>query len=84
MDRQDLDRTEKTVVEICLDNIDPMVHIVTKKLRIDDKNLLKIEAPRSPFVHKSSNGYFYPPRQQQKRDDHRAVGAVITKPLAGT
>ena len=58
MDRQDLDRTEKTVVEICRDNIDPMVHIVTEKLRIDDKNLLKIEVPRSPFVHKTSNGYF--------------------------
>ena len=57
-DRQDLDRTEKIVVEICGDNIDPMVHIVTEKLRIDDKNLLKIEVPRSPFVHKSSNGYF--------------------------
>ncbi len=58
MDRQDLDRTERIVVEICRDNIDSMVHIVTKKLRIDDKNLLKIEVPRSPFVHKSSNGYF--------------------------
>ena len=58
IDRQDLDRTERTVVEICGDNIDPMVHIVTEKLRIDDKNLLKIEVPRSPFVHKSSNGYF--------------------------
>ena len=57
-DRQDLDRTEKIVVEICGDNIDPMVHIVTEKLRIDDKNLLKIEVPRSLFVHKSSNGYF--------------------------
>ena len=58
MDRQDLDRTERTVVEVCRDNIDPMVQIVTEKLRIDDKNLLKIEVPRSPFVHKSSNGYF--------------------------
>ena len=58
IDRQGLDRTERTVVEICGDNIDPMVHIVTEKLRIDDKNLLKIEVPRSPFVHKTSNGYF--------------------------
>ncbi len=58
MNRHDLGRTEKTVVEICRDSIDPMVHILTKKLRIDDKNLLKIEVPRSPFVHKSSNGYF--------------------------
>ena len=58
IDRQDLDRTERRVVEICGDNIAPMVHIVTEKLQIDDKNLLKIEVPRSPFVHKSSNGYF--------------------------
>ena len=58
MDRQDLDRTEKTGVAICRDSIDPMVYIVTKKLRIDDQNLLKIEVPRSPFVHKTSNGYF--------------------------
>ena len=58
MDRQDLDRTERTVVEICRDNIDPMVHIITEKLRIDDKNLLKIEVPRSLFVHKTPNGYF--------------------------
>ena len=58
IDRQDLHRTEKTVVEICGDDIDPMVHIVTEKLRIDNKNLLKIDVPRSPFVHKSCNGYF--------------------------
>ena len=58
IDRQDLGRTEKTVVEICGDDIDPMVHIVTEKLRIDNKNLLKIDVPRSPFVHKSCNGYF--------------------------
>ena len=58
MDRQDLDRTEKTVVEICRDTIAPMVHIVTEKLQIDDKNLLKIEVPRSLFVHQSSGRYF--------------------------
>ena len=58
IDRQNLDRTEKTAVEIFGDNIDPMVHIVTEKLQVDNKNILKIEVPRSPFVHKSSNGYF--------------------------
>ncbi len=58
IDRQDLDRTERTVVEICRDNIAPMVHIVTEKLRIDDKNLLKIDVPPSLFVHKSSGRYF--------------------------
>ena len=58
VDRQDLDAIEKTVVEICRDNIDPLVLIFTEKLQIDDKNLLKIEVPSSLFVHKTSNGYF--------------------------
>lgn len=58
VDRQELDKAEKTVVEICNDSIDPTVLIFTEKLRIDDKNLLKIEVPRSLFVHKTSNGYF--------------------------
>ena len=58
VDRQKLDAAEKAVVEICQDSIDPIVLIFTEKLRIDDKNLLKIEVPRSLFVHKTSNGYF--------------------------
>ena len=58
IDRQELNRAEKMVVEICQDSIDPTVLIFTEKLRIDDKNLLKIEVPKSLFVHKTSNGYF--------------------------
>ena len=58
IDRQQLDIAEKTVVEICADSIDPLVPIFTEKLQIDDKNLLKIEVPRSLFVHESPNGYF--------------------------
>ena len=57
-DRVALDEAEKTVVEICQDSVKPPVSIDTRKLRIDDKSLLKIEAPRSLFVHKTSNGYF--------------------------
>ena len=58
IDRQELGDVEKAVVEICQDSIDPIVLIFTEKLRINDKNLLKIEVPRSLFVHKTSNGYF--------------------------
>ncbi len=58
LDLQQLNRVEKTVVEICEDSIEPAIPIFTEKLRIDDKNLLKIEVPRSLFVHKTSNGYF--------------------------
>ncbi|MDE0396809.1 MAG: putative DNA binding domain-containing protein [Candidatus Poribacteria bacterium] len=55
---QNLDNVEKTIVEICEDSIEPAVPIFTEKLRIEDKSLLKIEVPRSLFVHKTSNGYF--------------------------
>ena len=58
LELQELDRIEKTVVEICEDSIEPAVPIFTEKLRIDDKNILKIEVPRSLFVHKTPNGYF--------------------------
>ena len=58
VDRHTLNTAEKTVIEICTDSIDPIVLIFTEKLRIDDKNLLKIEVPRSLFVHKTANGYF--------------------------
>lgn len=58
IDREMLERIEKTVIEICQDSIKPPVLIFTEKLRIEGKNLLKIEAPRSMFVHKTSNGYF--------------------------
>ena len=54
----ELDRAEKMVVEICEDSIEPAVDFFTEKLRIDDKNVLKTEVPRSLFVHKSPNGYF--------------------------
>ena len=58
LELQELNKIEKTVVEICEDSIEPAVPIFTEKLRIDDKNLLKVEVPRSLFVHKTPNGYF--------------------------
>lgn len=42
-----LDCVEKTVVEICNDWVEPEVDIFTEKLRIDDRNLLRIEIPSS-------------------------------------
>ncbi len=58
IDLQKLDQIEKTVVEICDDNIEPTVLIFTEKFRLDDKNLLRIKIPSSFFVHKTVNGYF--------------------------
>lgn len=58
LDRNTLQQVEREVVDICQDSIEPHVPILTEKLQIDDQNLLKIEIPRSLFVHKTSNGYF--------------------------
>ena len=58
LEQQELDSVENTIVEICRDSIEPTVRIFTEKLRIDEKNLLKIEVRRSLFVHRTSNGYF--------------------------
>ena len=66
IDQQQLDTAEKTVVEICADSIDPVLFIFTEKLRIDDKNLLKIEIPKSLFVHKTANGYFMRQRRSKR------------------
>ena len=59
LDREKLNSSEAVVVEICQDSIEPPVHIYTEKLWLDEKNVLKIEVPRSLFVHKSPGGYFF-------------------------
>ena len=82
----ELDRVEKIVVEICEDSIEPAVPIFTEKLRIDDKNILKIEVPRSLFVHKTPNGYFtrqgsskreIPPDQLLRLSQSRSQARII-------
>lgn len=55
--QRNLDQTERTVVEVCRDSIEPQVSIFTEKLQFDGKVLLKVEVPRSLFVHKSPGGY---------------------------
>ena len=77
IDHQDLDKTEKTVIEICRDTIAPMVYIVTKKLQIDDKNLLKIEVPRSLFVHESSGRYFIRQGSSKRRMTTEQLGRLL-------
>ncbi len=57
LDQHNLDQTEKTVVELCRDSIEPQVSIFTEKLQFDGKVLLKVDVPRSLFVHKSPGGY---------------------------
>ena len=58
-----LDIVETWVRTICNDSIDPPLDCVIRKLIIPDqqgceKLVLRIDVPRSLFVHKSPNGYF--------------------------
>ena len=58
-----LDMVEGWLRSICNDSIDPPLDCVIRKLIVPDeqgkdKVILRIDVPRSLFVHKSPNGYF--------------------------
>lgn len=58
-----LDLVEGWLRSICNDSIDPPLDCVIRKLFAPDqqggeKTILRIDVPRSLFVHKSPNGYF--------------------------
>lgn len=59
-----LEAAERYVFEICNESIKPPVMIRTFRIELPDATgvlqpLLKVEIPRSLFVHKSPGGYFY-------------------------
>lgn len=58
-----LDRVEQWVRSICNDSIDPPLDCVIRKVAVPaiddgDRFIIRIDVPRSIFVHKSPNGYF--------------------------
>lgn len=58
-----LDLVEDWIRSICNDAIDPPLDCVIRKLSVpsqagEGKTILRIDVPRSLFVHKSPNGYF--------------------------
>lgn len=58
-----LDSVEDWLRSICNDLIDPPLDCVIRKLMVPDqhggeKPIIRIDVPRSLFVHKSPNGYF--------------------------
>ncbi len=57
LDQHNLDRTEKTVVEICRDSIEPHVPAFAERMQLDGKVLLKVDVPRSLYIHRSPGGY---------------------------
>lgn len=58
-----LDLAESWLQDICNNLIEPPLDCIIRKLAVqdlqgDEKNILRIDVPRSLFVHKSPNGYF--------------------------
>ena len=56
-----LDIVEEWLVSICNDSIEPPLDCVIRKLAVDDgqggeKAVIRIDVPRSLFVHRSPNG----------------------------
>lgn len=61
--RENLDLVEGWLRSICNDMIDPPLDCVIRKLLVRDaagreKAIIRVDVPRSLFVHKSPNGYF--------------------------
>lgn len=61
--KEKLDLVEEWLRSICNDSIDPPLDCVIRKLRVMDQHgcekvILRIDVPRSLFVHKSPHGYF--------------------------
>lgn len=59
-----LEQAEKYVFEICTDSIKPPILFRSYRMELPDaagdaKAVLKIEVPRSLFVHKTPHGYFF-------------------------
>lgn len=54
----ELDKAEATVVDVCRDNINPPVRVTTQKMKIEEKFLLRVDIPRSFFVHEVEGAYF--------------------------
>lgn len=59
-----IDAVEHYVCEICNDSITPSVHFRSLRTELPDstgtsKIVLKIDVPRSLFIHKSPSGYFH-------------------------
>ena len=59
-----LDAAERFVFEVCSDSIEPPVHFLSFRLELPDaagiaQAVLKVEIPRSLFVHRSPGGYFH-------------------------
>ena len=67
-----LDTVEQYVFEICNESIEPPLHFQSFRIELPDaagvlRPLLKVEIPRSLFVHRSPGGYFFRQGSSKRR-----------------
>lgn len=67
-----LDTVEQYVFEICTQSIEPPLHFQSFRIELPDaagvlRALLKVEIPRSLFVHRSPGGYFHRQGSSKRR-----------------
>lgn len=57
LDRDDLDRLESFVSEICADSIHPPLSFITQRFSLSEGPVLVVDIPQSALVHRSPGGY---------------------------
>ena len=67
-----LDTVEQYVFEVCNESIEPPLHFQSFRIELPDatgvlRPLLKVEIPRSLFVHRSPGGYFHRQGSSKRR-----------------
>ena len=67
-----LDAVERFVFEICNESVEPPIHYRSFRMELPDgagvlRPVLKVEVPRSLFVHRSPGGYFHRQGSSKRR-----------------
>ncbi|MBF0107600.1 MAG: putative DNA binding domain-containing protein [Magnetococcales bacterium] len=80
--RQQLDDVERYVFEVCHESIKPPVLFRSLRMELPDtmgspKAVLKVEIPRSLFVHKSPGGYFHRQGSSKREMDTPVLSRLL-------
>ncbi len=82
LSRQHLDDVERYVFEVCNESIKPPVLFRSLRMELPDtmglpKAILKVDIPRSLFVHKSPGGYFHRQGSSKREMDTPVLSRLL-------
>ncbi|MBF0438267.1 MAG: putative DNA binding domain-containing protein [Magnetococcales bacterium] len=80
--KQNLDEVERYVYEVCNESIKPPVLFRSLRMELPDtlglpKAILKVEIPRSLFVHKSPGGYYHRQGSSKREMDTPVLSRLL-------